>query len=529
MDENNSNYNSKNKSPKNVMSNKITPNYDIYKFPSSNGSDKINDHEGNNTHGSSFLMQCEPKSNSDSTQYKIVEEWLNSSNFNIRPVTEVCGEGDINTRYIINLNGKENIVPNEEEAVTLHKNNEQNIKERAVIKVEYTNTFTAIQAPDHTNSFPSRTCSDKENENHSYSLRSYVSESESTNIDNDNNDKDFKIDSESEFSSTTTDIDNDNNDKDFKIDSEPEFSSTTTDNSEIIDQVRPILINNNKVRSATPVKLLSEEIKNQRSKTKKVVHCKFCKEDIFTKNFVRHLERNHECETEVINIFQLPKSSKERKIALSALRNDTNFDLYINSNEIRPVRIQSTTYGEPTYYPCAYCKGLFVKSYLRRHSKSCLYQKQWAKGNETRQNHMTNSQTIVACALDPTNVISKLNVKEQVFQIMKSDEIAFEAKKDLLISNFGESYLKKHRRERMVYACSNRMRELSRLLISYRKLTNTSVPFKDLLHPRNFDNVVAAVRIIVGYDHVKKTFKSPSLAMHLGTSLKSACDELTQY
>lgn len=111
---------------------------------------------------------------------------------------------------------------------------------------------------------------------------------------------------------------------------------------------------------------------------------------------------------------------------------------------------------------------------------------------------------------------------------MKGDEISFEVKKDLLISYFGESYLKKHKRERMTYVCSNRMRELSRLLISYRKQTNDEqVSFKDILHPKNFDNVLSAARSIVGYDPIKKTFKAPSLAMHLGTSLKMACDELT--
>lgn len=111
---------------------------------------------------------------------------------------------------------------------------------------------------------------------------------------------------------------------------------------------------------------------------------------------------------------------------------------------------------------------------------------------------------------------------------MKGDEIAFEAKKDLLIVHFGESYLKKHKRERMAYACSNRMRELSRLMIAYRQIKNdNSIAFKDLLHPKNFDAVVTAARQIAGYDPIKKTFIAPSLAMHLGTSLKSTCDELT--
>lgn len=89
---------------------------------------------------------------------------------------------------------------------------------------------------------------------------------------------------------------------------------------------------------------------------------------------------------------------------------------------------------------------------------------------------------------------------------MKGDDIAFVAKKDLLIAHFGESYLKKHRRERMNYACSNRMRELSRMLIEFRKITNNrQAKFSDILHPKIFDTVVTAVRNICGYDHEKKT------------------------
>jgi hypothetical protein len=53
------------------------------------------------------------------------------------------------------------------------------------------------------------------------------------------------------------------------------------------------------------------------------------------------------------------------------------------------------------------------------------------------------------------------------------------------------------------------------------------IVFPEILHPKNFDNILFATRRIVGYDHQKKTFTAPSLAMHLGTSLKLACDELT--
>ncbi|KAB0791718.1 hypothetical protein PPYR_03518 [Photinus pyralis] len=94
--------------------------------------------------------------------------------------------------------------------------------------------------------------------------------------------------------------------------------------------------------------------------------------------------------------------------------------------------------------------------------------------------------------------------------------------------SLSQQIIKKHKRERISYVCSNRMRELARLLIAYRDIVGrTNVDFKQLLLPKNFDSVLSAVRIIVGYDPIKNTFKTPSLAMHLGTSLKLACQELS--
>ncbi|XP_043472728.1 uncharacterized protein LOC122505283 [Leptopilina heterotoma] len=110
---------------------------------------------------------------------------------------------------------------------------------------------------------------------------------------------------------------------------------------------------------------------------------------------------------------------------------------------------------------------------------------------------------------------------------MKADEIAFEAKKDLLIVQFGDNYLKGHKRERKEYACSNRMRELSRLLIAYREIVNNDkVSFKDMLKPQNLDNVLSATRQISGFNPLKRDFSAPSLAMHIGTYLKDVSDLL---
>lgn len=146
---------------------------------------------------------------------------------------------------------------------------------------------------------------------------------------------------------------------------------------------------------------------------KKIVRCRYCETDVATKNFVRHLQRNHAEEESIRTIMAMPKNSIERRNALALLRYETNFDLYIHG-ETRPSRQPTRNCEEIKYYPCAYCKGLFMKSYIRRHAKACRV-RQSVSGSKEKTNHLSNSQTVIACALDPTNVISKLNIKEQVF------------------------------------------------------------------------------------------------------------------
>ncbi|KAG5870060.1 hypothetical protein JTB14_030685 [Gonioctena quinquepunctata] len=100
--------------------------------------------------------------------------------------------------------------------------------------------------------------------------------------------------------------------------------------------------------------------------------------------------------------------------------------------------------------------------------------------------------------------------------MMRGDEISFVAKKDLLIAHHGESYLKSQKRERKEYSCSNRMRELARLLITYRtSINDQNVSFKDLLHPEKFDEVVSATRKLAGFEPINKTYEAPSIALHM--------------
>lgn len=126
------------------------------------------------------------------------------------------------------------------------------------------------------------------------------------------------------------------------------------------------------------------------------------------------MQRHHSTEREVENILKFPKNSKDRRRALALFRNNTNFDLYISGTETRPFRQPSVKESPQKlqFFPCAYCKGLFQKKYLKRHAKKCISRN--AEQTANKNNYVSNSQTLVACAMDITDTISKLNVKEQV-------------------------------------------------------------------------------------------------------------------
>ncbi|KAJ8964685.1 hypothetical protein NQ314_004717 [Rhamnusium bicolor] len=199
-------------------------------------------------------------------------------------------------------------------------------------------------------------------------------------------------------------------------------------------------------------------------------------------------------------------------------RNTGHFAEYLNGNVLPKYDYQTKN---KEYYPCSRCKAVLTKKYLSRHRKTCILK----DNTDNNINQASASQTLIACSLDQNNTLHKLRVKEQVFSKMRADEISLTAKTDNLIINFGENYLKKHKREQLTTVCSNKMRELARFLIEFRKITNNSrYNLQDIFKPKLFDMAIECAKRIGGYDIEKKTYRSPSLSAHIGTSLKQVCD-----
>ncbi|KAK9879324.1 hypothetical protein WA026_004177 [Henosepilachna vigintioctopunctata] len=206
-------------------------------------------------------------------------------------------------------------------------------------------------------------------------------------------------------------------------------------------------------------------------KIQKHVHCRFCGNDIFSQNLMRHLERHHYEESDVQKILIHPKNSRERRRELSLFRNSTNFDIFVNG-DVRPRQSVTGKYNSEKYFPCAHCKGVFSRKYVKNHRKFCYPKEERSKTKKKQEKGKlsTSSESRVECEEDYNTIISKLNVNNQVFHLMKQDLISLEAKRDVVIVHVGEHYLNNQNDTHVNHTVINKMRELSCLLIAYRSL-----------------------------------------------------------
>lgn len=256
--------------------------------------------------------------------------------------------------------------------------------------------------------------------------------------------------------------------------------------------------------------------------------CPFCFEEV--SHFSRHLMRKHQDEEAVKKLNDIPIKSAERRDAILSLRKKGNFILSQQKKPFKLSRvslqsIKSVTLNDihisKEYVPCVNCLGFYKKSYLWRHKKICKANCHNQTGS--RKQHLSESQTFLASIGLLGNYLDKSRLKKDVFVIMRPDEISMIAKTDPLICLYGESHLNKHKRKQMNVHVSTKMRELARLKLALEAST-TKKCLIDMLKPDFYENIIAATKIISGYNAQTRSFKASSLALHMGTNLKFCCE-----
>ncbi|XP_072397442.1 uncharacterized protein [Diabrotica undecimpunctata] len=262
------------------------------------------------------------------------------------------------------------------------------------------------------------------------------------------------------------------------------------------------------------------EYKRKSSARERPTICPICFGDVIT-HFTRHLFRHHSNNQQVIQIKNLPPRSIERLSMVSALRKQGYFHLKTEKNLTNPVRTSSNP--ETEYFACIYCLGHYSKTLLYKHVKVCK-QKPIGETNPGKRCLTKSQDFLVSMISKNRDFLKAARLKEEVFTIMRADNISLVAKSDTLICLYGEHLLNKHKRQQISTHISNKMREMGRLLIALKTIDKSIVGLFSAMKPECFQNLITATKEISSYDPVEKCYKAPSLALHMGTNLKIMCN-----
>ncbi|KAJ8911356.1 hypothetical protein NQ315_011649 [Exocentrus adspersus] len=243
---------------------------------------------------------------------------------------------------------------------------------------------------------------------------------------------------------------------------------------------------------------------NQKTTKERETICPICFQEVTT-HFPRHLLRHHGNSKQVKLLNSLKPRSKERLDMIAALRKQGYFYMKTEKGILKPVRSH------------------YSKKLLYKHVKICKLKP--PDTTNPGKNCLSKSQTYMASMTSKNqNFLKSSRIREEVFSIMRPDEISGVAKNDPLICLYGEELLNKHKRKQICTVVSNKIREMARLLIAVKSVDPEVNSLFDALKPEKFQCLILAVKSISGYNTETKSFKAPSLALHMGTNLKIVCD-----
>lgn len=245
-----------------------------------------------------------------------------------------------------------------------------------------------------------------------------------------------------------------------------------------------------------------------------------------------HLESQHGYEPTIKEIIQKKllhkEGEKKDKVLLAEItaaqdilryRGDHNHNLSVIKHKSGELLISrrgvKADFDFMDYGPCPYCQEwMKIDSCLSSHQSKCKQGP--ATDEQQRRKGNVRLQAEVLMGRVSGEVSERL--KNQVFPIMKKDEISEVAQKDTLILALGDAWLSKafDNKLRRKYYSSFRMRLAARLLIIIReKLQQPQATMYEVLKPATFDAIAESALDASVRDNAEE-LKHPSVSIKLG-------------
>ncbi|XP_054867654.1 uncharacterized protein LOC129349183 isoform X1 [Amphiprion ocellaris] len=239
----------------------------------------------------------------------------------------------------------------------------------------------------------------------------------------------------------------------------------------------------------------------------------------------RHLIRKHSSEPAVAKAISFPLKSKERKLHFDLIRNKgnrahNNEVLKSGSGILVPGQLTAEPVKASDYMHCINCQAFLKRKSLWRHMSRCRL----AQKCSTPKPGKSRIQSLCAFAQPVPDGVSQ-KVWELV-SAMNQDEVTSIVRKEKSILKLAEHLFAKHGHDKTKHEhIRQKMREVGRLLQQSQKMGRLNC-IKDFFVPSNFHFVIDAVKAVAGFDEEKNVYKTPSLALKLGHSLKKIADIL---
>ncbi|XP_029558528.1 uncharacterized protein LOC115155749 isoform X4 [Salmo trutta] len=252
--------------------------------------------------------------------------------------------------------------------------------------------------------------------------------------------------------------------------------------------------------------------------------CLYCNEPHH--KIARHLERIHAEEAAVAHAVSFPKLSKIRSLLLDQLRNKGNYlhNLEVlQSGDGEIVTKKRPSYNGVSvrdYLPCQHCLAFFNKIDLWKHEGSCKAR----KGQDEKRGGKRVRVQAASSRLLPLPVYSTGGC-EEIIHNMNQDDIQCHIKNDPLICKYGNALSAKHCHAKSQFTyISSKMRELARFVLTVNEMDCGVQYLHEVCVPSKFKLAVHAARKMSGHDPTSDRYKTPSLALKIGYSLKRATE-----
>lgn len=251
--------------------------------------------------------------------------------------------------------------------------------------------------------------------------------------------------------------------------------------------------------------------------------CFFCPTSCH--KMARHLVRKHSNELEVAKAMSFPLTSKERRLQFDLLRNKgnrahNNKVIQSGIGTLVPSQQASAPVKPSDYIHRINCEALLKRKTLWRHMSRCKPSKKCS----TQQPGRSRIQSLCTFAQPtPEGVNQKLG---GLINAMHQDDVTPIRRQEKTILRLGENLYAKHGHDKSKHEyIRQKMREIGRLHLHSRRVGKLK-KMKDFFKPANFNLVVETVKVVCGFDEDRNSYKTPSLALKLGHSLKKIADVL---